>query len=291
MKTFDEKYNQRRYRTAYSTSVFSITMVLFMLGLVALMIFHTHKLSAWFRENIAVSIVIKDEVPDSEIHSFKLQLDTLNFVKSSKFISKNEAAEKLRSELGEDFVEFIGYNPLPSTLEVFLNEQYAFGDSLVNIESLLMQNEMVQKVEYQKLLIDLIDKNISNISTGILIFSGLLLIISIILIYNTIRLALYSKRLLIKSMLLVGATQQFIRKPFIVSGVFQGLIGGIISVILLGVTLIITKHKLPELDVLNDHLVLTIIGVLLIAFGVLLTWLSNYFAVKKYLKSKSEDLY
>ena len=158
MKTFDEKYNQRRYRTAYSTSVFSITMVLFMLGLVALMIFHTHKLSAWFRENIAVSIVIKDEVPDSEIHSFKLQLDTLNFVKSSKFISKNEAAEKLRSELGEDFVEFIGYNPLPSTLEVFLNEQYAFGDSLVNIESLLMQNEMVQKVEYQKLLIDLIDK-------------------------------------------------------------------------------------------------------------------------------------
>ena len=262
-----------------------------MLGLVVLMIFHTRKLSAWFRENIAVSIVIKDDITDLEINRFKSQLDTLNFVKSSKFISKNEAAEQLKTELGEDFVEFIGYNPLPSTLEVFLYQQYTFGDSLTNIESLLMQNEIVKNVEYQKSLIDLIDKNIYNISTGILIFSGLLLIISIILIYNTIRLALYSKRLLIKSMLLVGATQKFIRKPFIVSGALQGLIGGIISLVLLGVILIIAKHKLPELNLLNDYLILSIMGISLITFGVLLTWLSNYFAVKKYLKSKSEDLY
>lgn len=281
----------RRYRTAYSTSVFSITLVLFMLGLVVLLIFHTRKLSAYFRENIVMSVAMSDKATEAEISSFKLGLDSLYFVKSSTYISKEEAARQLKADLGEDFVEFIGYNPLPSSIEIKLHQQYTQPDSLVKIETMLREHDLVKQIDYQKSLMDLIDKNISTISKGILIFSGLLLFISIILIHNTIRLAIYSKRMLIKSMLLVGATQGFIRRPFIVNGFFQGLISALISLGLLSVVFIYAHNKLPELELVKDPAILILLAVSIVLFGTLITWLSNYIAVKKYLKLNSKDLY
>jgi cell division transport system permease protein len=262
-----------------------------MLGLVVLLIFHTQKLSAYFRENIAMSVAMHDKATEAEILNFKYELDTKYFVKSAVYISKAEAAARLKADLGENFVEFIGYNPLPSTIEIKLHQQYTQPDSLAKIEIMLSKHNLVKQIDYQKSLMDLIDKNISTISKGILIFSGLLLFISIILIHNTIRLAIYSKRMLIKSMLLVGATQAFIRRPFIINGFFQGFISGLISLGLLLMVLIFTNNKLPELELLNDPAILILLAVSIVLFGTLITWLSNYIAVKKYLKLNSEDLY
>lgn len=262
-----------------------------MLGLLAIMVFNVRKLSGIVRENIGISVVINDDASDPEILSFQSQLDSTRFIKSSNYISKAEAAAQFKSEMGEDFVEFIGYNPLPPTIEIFLKEQFTFSDSINMVEQFLFEYKIVSKVYYQKSLVDLINKNVSRISFGMLIFCALLLIISITLIYNTIRLAVYSKRMLIKSMLLVGATQGFIRKPFIINGILQGLIGGLLSVGLLILTLLLIEQKLPELEIyLNRATMAAILGSVLV-FGILITWSSNYFAVKKYLKLNSEDLY
>lgn len=291
MKSFEEKYSTKRYKTAYSATVFSITLVLFMFGLVLLLVFHTSKLTTYFRENIGVSVVIDNNADAQEVLALKSLLESQNFVKSTKYISKQQAADELRSELGEDFVEFIGYNPLPPTLEIFLFEDYTYGEKLATVETFLRQQEIVKSVEFQHSLIRLIEQNISRISKWVGIFSFLLLLISVLLIHNTIRLAIYSKRMLIKSMLLVGATQAFIRKPFIIHGIYQGLWSGAFAVCLLTVILIFTNQKLPDLALFNNWLLILAVGFSIIAFGVLITWTSNLIAIKKYLKLNSEDLY
>ncbi len=291
MKSFGEKYSKKRYRLAYSTSVFSITLVLFMLGLLLMMVFYAGRLSAFFRENIGVSLVLSSVADANQIMHFKDSLHKYVFVKSTSYISKEAAAKKLQEELGEDFLDFIGYNPLPPTLELFLYESYTSSDSLLKIKQVLQSHEIVENVEYEHQLLDLIDENILNISRWVLAFSLLLLIISILLIHNTIRLSIFSKRMLIKSMLLVGASQQFIRRPFIIAGIYQGLAGGVVSVILLTGILYFSNIRFPELQLLDNILNVVLAGLAMIGFGILITWLSTYLAVKKYLKIRSEDLY
>ncbi len=291
MSALDEKYNKRRYKTSYGTTVVSISMVLFMLGLLGLMIFHTKKLSDFVRENIGISIIIKENAGEAEILNLKNRLDSSGFIKSTEYITKEQAAQELTKDLGEDFVDFIGYNPLLPTVEVFLNADYTREDSLIVFEQKLMNEKIVKEVSYQKSLVDMINNNISKVSAGLLGFSSLLLIISIILIFNTIRLAVFSKRMLIKSMLLVGATRSYIQKPFIIQGVLQGFIGSLFAVLLLVLTILFIQNKIPELIVLKDSGFLLILFLSLIVFGIVISWLSNYFAVKKYLNVKSDDLY
>jgi len=291
MLRFEEKYSRKRYRASYGTTVISIALVLFMLGLLALMAFHAKKLSEYVRENIGVSVMMKDEANDQEVLSLKLKLDTLTFVKHSELITKEEAAGKMQDELGEDFVHFLGYNPLPTTIVIYLHAEYTAKDSISKIREIILKEDFVREVDYQRSMVELVNKNISKVGMIILGFSVLLLIISILLIYNTIRLAVYARRLLIKSMLLVGATQAFIRRPFIFSGVFQGLIGGTIAVVLLTAVLYLAQSKIPEITVLQDVRYIMIILVSVVVFGVLISWLSNYFAVKKYLKINSDALY
>lgn len=262
-----------------------------MLGLLLIMLLYAGRLSSYFRENIGVSLVISSSASSDEIMKFKKKLEDFDFVKSSNYISKEEAAEKLQAELGEDFITFIGYNPLPPTIELFLHEAYTAADSLAIVKQVLLEQGIIESVEYEHQLLDLIDRNISRASRWVLIFSVLLLLISILLIHNTIRLSIYSKRLLIKSMLLVGASQQFIRRPFIKNGLYQGLSGGILSVILLGLILFLSSSRFPELGLTDNLLLLGAGGVTIILFGVLITWLSTYVAVKKYLNIRSEDLY
>lgn len=291
MKSFEEKYSIKRYKTAYSATVFSITLVLFMFGLVLLLVFHTSKLTTYFRESIGVSVVINNNARANEVLALKSLLENQDFVKSTKYISKQQAADELKLELGEDFVEFIGYNPLPPTLEIFLYEEFTYGEKLKEVESFLQEQKIIENVEFQHSLIKLIERNISRISKWVGAFSLLLLLISVLLIHNTIRLAIYSKRMLIKSMLLVGATQAFIRKPFIIHGIYQGLWSGAFAVCLLTLILIFTNRKLPDLALFNNWFLILIVGFLIIAFGVLITWTSNLIAIKKYLKLNSEDLY
>lgn len=291
MKKFEEKYSRRRYRAAYSTTIFSITVVMFMLGLLVLTVFHTNRFSKYVRENIGIQLELADHVSDRAALALNDSLNKTTFVRKSEFVSRKEAARRLSEELGENFVDFMGYIPLPSTIEIFLHSPYTVQDSIARIEDDLLKNPAIQKITYQKSLVSLINENLERIGVAVIVFAVLLLVISVILIYNTIRLAVFSRRLLIKSMLLVGATQAFIRKPFIVGGIWQGLISGSIAGALLLVIMAILNNKLPSLDMFGNIPFLILLFILMLVFAALITFLSNYFAVKKYLKINSEELY
>ena len=291
MPGFEEKYNRKRYRASYGTTVMSIALVLFMLGLFALIVFHARKLSQYIRENIGVSVMLKENAGQKNVAAFRHQLDTLPAVKSTELITSDAAAKKLADDLGEDFVGFLGYNPLPTTIVLHLNAPYTVDDSVAALTQWIRRNNIVREVDYQQSMVEMVNRNLTRAGRILLGFSLILLLISVVLIYNTIRLAVYSRRLLIKSMLLVGATQTFIRKPFIISGLLQGLLGGAIAVTGLAAVLFFAQQKIPEVTVLSDLWFIVVIFAGVVVFGMMITWLSNFFAVKKYLKFNSDALY
>ena len=273
------------------TTIVSITLVLTMLGLLALTVFHAKKLSDYVRENIGFRVYLKDDAPVEDIILLQKRLDASNFVKSSEYISPESAARELTSELGEDFIEFLGYNPLPPSIDLRVRAGYANVDSLEVIEGLLMQEIIVKEVFYQKSLVHMINKNIRRISIVLLGFSGLLLLIAMALINNTIRLSVYSKRFIIRTMKLVGATRGFIGRPFIWRGILKGLISAFLAIILLGIILYFLMQQVPELINLQDYKIYAITFGLVVGTGVLLSWLSTLFAVRKFLRMKEDELY
>ncbi len=264
---------------------------MFMLGLLGLIILHGKKLSDYVRENISVSVLLKENVSDEMVHSFRVRLEKSNYIKSSVFITRDQAAKELSSELGEDFVQFLGYNPLPASIDLQLKAGYANSDSIAHIEQLLLRNSIVKEVIYQKSLIDQVNSNIRKISIVILSFNLILLIISIILISNTIRLSIYARRFLIRSMQLVGATEAFIRMPFIKRGIVHGFIASILSIILLSVTLWVARVRMPELAVLQNFNEIGIFFVAIVIIGIILSALSTWFAVNKFLRMRVDQLY
>jgi len=284
MSTHEEKYQKRRLRNSYITSVITITLVLFLLGIQGVILIHAHKLSRYVLENIIVTAVLEDHAEEADIVRLQRQLEFTSSVKSTEFISRDEAARILTAELGEDFVAFIGHNPLPATIEIRMRAAYANEDSIAVLTEQLLRVSEVQDVFYQTNLVQLINDNIRRISFILLSISAIILLIAIALINNTIRLSVYSKRLLIKSMQLVGATQGFIRKPFIMRGLWQGLIGAFLSSVFIGVLLYRLQAYAPEIvsiSELNWYLLL-FAGIFVVA--IIFTWLSSYFAVRRFLK-------
>ena len=291
MSKRDERYQRRKLQSSRATALISITLVLLMVGFLGLIVLHAQKLSEYVRENIGFSIIMKENVREAGIVQLQKTMDASRFVKSTEYITPEQAAEELQEELGEDFISFLGYNPLLPSIELKLKAEYTNIDSLEMIENELLANTNVKEIYYQKDLVHLINKNIRRISLVILGFSVLLLVIAIALINNTIRLSVYSKRFLIKTMQLVGATGGFIRRPFLWYGVMQGLYAAFIAIILLGLLLYFSRKELPELVNLQDlGLILTLFGLVLLT-GILLTYLSTWFAVKKYLRAKVDRLY
>jgi cell division transport system permease protein len=287
----EEKFTRRRYQSSVFTTIVSITLVLTMLGLLALTIVHAKKLSDYVKENIGFRVYLKEDAPVEDIIMLQKRLDASNFVKSSQYISPEEAARELTKDLGEDFVDFLGYNPLPPSIDLRVRAGYANVDSLEVIEGLLMKEVVVKEVFYQKSLVQMINKNIRRISFVLLGFSGLLLLIAMALINNTIRLSVYSKRFIIRTMKLVGATRRFIGRPFIIRGVMQGLYSAILAIILLSTILYFLMQQIPELVSLFDlYLYLAVFG-MVITTGMFLAWVSTYFAVRKYIKMKEDELY
>jgi len=218
MAKHEEKYNRRRLKGSYFTTIVSISLVLFMLGLLGLIILHTKKLSDYVKENIGFSIIMKGDVKEAGIIQLQKILDATPYIKSTKYITKEEAGQEFEEELGEDFTAFLGYNPLLPTIEVRFKAEYANNDSLTIIKDKILANSNVKEVWYQESLVDVVNKNVRKIGIIILGFSALLLIIAVALINNTIRLSVYSRRFIIRSMQLVGATRGFISKPFILKG-------------------------------------------------------------------------
>lgn len=287
----EDKYSKRRLQSSLFISIISTSLVLFMLGLLGLIILYTKKLSDYVKENIGFSIIINEDVKEAGIIRLQKILDASDYVKSTEYITKEQAAKDLSVDLGEDFIGFLGYNPLLPSIDVRFKAEYANNDSLAKIKKTILINKEVKEVFYQESLVDAINSNVRKISLLIVSFSGILLLISIALINNTIRLSVFSRRFLIKSMQLVGATEKFISKPFIIKGITNGLISAFVAILLLITVIYLAQNELPELISMSDIDLFLSLFLFVILLGFLISWLSNYLAVRKYLRIKADDLY
>lgn len=286
-----DRLTKKSLRTSGVTVIISLSLVLFMLGALGLLIINANKLSTHFKENVGFQIYLKDTATSAQTDLLIQELNSAGFTKSVNLINKEQAAEKLKADLGEDFVAFLGSNPLLNSLEVKLNADYANTDTLQAIEKTLLQKPFIKEVVYQKVMINKLNKNTRAVAFFILIFSSALLIVAIALINNTIRLSIYSQRFLIRTMYLVGATRSFISKPFIFKGFRQGVIAGIIAGIMLAGFLVLSTRFIPDLLQLQDENVLLILFIGIILVGVIISAFSAFLAVLRYLHLKTSDLY
>jgi cell division transport system permease protein len=262
-----------------------------MLGLLGLLLLHTKKLSDYAKENIGFSIMIKEGVKEAGIMAFLKKLDTEEYVKSTEYIPKEKAAVQLKKELGEDFIGFLGYNPLLPTIDLRLKADYASLESVSRIEKKLVANPEVKEVFYQKDLLEMVNQNMERISLIILGFSAVLMIIAIALINNTIRLSVYSRRFIIRTMQLVGATRSFIRRPFIRNGIIDGLISAIFAIGLLMVVIYFLFQEIPELIQMVDLKLYIGLILTVLLLGILISWFCTWLSVRKYLRMKTDELY
>ena len=285
------KDGNKRLRSSYLSTVISISLVLFMLGLLGLLVVDAKKISDYVKEHVQLNIFLNDDIKNPQLNSFIKTINELPYVKSSKYISKEEALVSLIRDLGDGASGMIEANPLPATIDVNIYAEYAHPDSLRIIKERLSGYNLVLEVAYQQTEVDKMNENFRTVAMIILIFCGLLLFIAIVLINNTIRLSLYSKRFLIKSMQLVGATKGFIRWPFLKRGLVHGLFAGIISICLLSGIIYLIQQNFPEFGQLSDMMVIGILFATVVLFGCFLSGLSTFFAVNRYLHQHVDELY
>jgi cell division transport system permease protein len=291
MEEFEVSTSSKKTKTVYISTVISIALVLLMTGLLGLILVHAKNLSNYVKENIVLNIIVNDGAKEVDVLALQKQLDAHPYVLKTQYVSKELAARNLTKDLGEDFVEFLGYNPLLSSVDVYMKAEHANNQSIETFTKELAKNPLVKEAIYQKSLIDMVNQNIRIIGLIILAFAAILTIISIALINNTIRLAIYSQRFLIKSMQLVGATKSFIRRPFINYGIIHGLLGALIAIIFLLLTLYFAQEQVPEIVILRNWTEFGIVFLGIIVVGILISGLSTYFAVSKYLRLQSHHLY
>jgi len=292
-KMSERTSNKRRVAGSYAMSLVSIMLVLFLLGVFALFMMHARKLSNHVKENLGFEIVMNSDVKEANILRLQKELDAMPAVKSTEYITKEEAISRLSEDLGEDFLQWLGNeaNPLLPSIDVRFHADYANNDSIAVIEAQLLENTDIKEVYYQKSLIDLINQNLRKIAIVLMILSVVLLVIAIALIRNTIRLSIYAKRFLVRSMQLVGATESFIRRPFLRQGVSQGFFGGLLADLLLAGILYWASQRIPDLILVQDMRVVVAIFVGLIVLGVVLAWLSTRAALDRFLKANLDKLY
>ncbi|MBQ20054.1 MAG: permease-like cell division protein FtsX [Vicingaceae bacterium] len=291
MSANHQSHTKRRLISSYFTTIISISLVLFMLGILGLILLNTQQISNHVKENIGFSIILKGEIKDVDINQIKKTLDAETYVKATHFIHPDSAAADLKRDLGEDFISFLGYNPLLPSIDVKLNADYANTDSLSIIEADLLNNPNIKEVIYQKDLVSLVNQNVKKISFYMLAFSGLLLFIATALINNTIRLSIYSKRFLIKTMQLVGARHSFIRRPFVLQGIGNGIVSAFIAISLIIVVLYYFQQQYPELIDFRNFELYGALFLIMIVLGILISWISTNLAVRKYLRIQTGDLY
>lgn len=284
---------RRRLRGSYLISLMSIMLVLFVLSLFSSLVLFANKISDYIRENIGFEIVMKKGVKEKDILDFQAVLDKKEYVKSTEYISQQEATRRLTEDLGEDILEWLGdvENPLLPSIDVRFKSDYANNDSIAKIEQWVMKNKNVKEIYFQKSLIHSIDKNINKIALLILLVGLVLLIMAVTLISHTVRLSVYSQRFVVRSMQLVGAKENFIIKPFMKYFVAQGLVGALLALVLLSIFLMTVMKNVPELALLTDFGSIAMIYISVTVIGVILTTLSTYFSMKKYLTADVDELY
>lgn len=286
---------QKRHRKGvdmqFVTASVSTTMVLILLGLVVFFVLAAHNLSIYVRENINFSVLISDDMKETDILKLQKKFDAEAFVKETEYISKKQALEEQTAAMGTDPQEFLGYNPFTASIEIKLHSQYANADSIAMIEKSIKRNTNIQDILYQRELIDMVNDNIRNISLVLLALAVVLTFISFALINNTIRLAIYSKRFLIHTMKLVGASWGFIRRPFLVRNVWSGVLAGVLANIVLAGTAWWLLSYEPDLVQIITPEVMIIVAASVVGFGVLISFVCAYLSINKYLRMKANTLY
>jgi len=291
LKNKETGYSKTRLRSSYLTLVVSISLVLFLLGILGLVLINARELSDYFRESLSFSVMLDDDAKEADIRMLQKDLDAKPYVKSTEYVSKDEAASKMKEELGEDFINFLGDNPLPPSIDVYLYAGFTSPDSVAKIEKYVFEYPFVKEVYYQESLLFLINENVKKISLFLLIISSFLFLIALTIINNTIRLSIYSRRFIIRTMQLVGATRGFIRRPFLLQSAFHGLLAALLAMsLLMGLLYLIEKEFFMMFSFESTNLLL-LLGVSLIILGVLINIISTFFSVNRYLSISEDKLY
>ena len=287
----ENKIMRRRLANAYLSAVISISLVLLLVGVASMLLVNAKSVSDYFKEHMQISVLLKQEVEDDEALAFQAELDSLEFIHSTRFVSREEGTEEMKEMLGEDFLSVFETSPVPSSLELTLEAQYVEADSLDVVKARLLESPLVDEVDYQQSLVESLNENIGKISLLLGVFIVLLLFISFVLINNTVRLNVFARRFTIHTMKMVGATRSFIRSPFMVQAVFQGLFAAFLAILLLLLALFFVRRSFAQLfSIFQLRLLLLVIGIVIVA-GVVICVVSTYFVVNKLVSLKRGELY
>ena len=271
--------------------VISMSLVLFLLGILGFLLLNANRLSNHVKQNIGFSVMIKEGVKDVDIMQLQKLIDSKAYSLETDWVSKEDAATELQEQLGEDFISFLGYNPLLESIDIKLKATYANPDSLLVLQEELTKNDLIHEVFYQKDLVEKISENMRKMSIFLLSFCFLLFIISFTLINNTIRLSVYSKRFLIRTMKLVGATNKFIKGPFLSDSIYNGMYSSLVAICMLLTLFQLLHSDMPDFLNIQDLKSMGIIFASIFVAGILFTWLSTFFALRKYLRIKESEIY
>ncbi|MAP80206.1 MAG: cell division protein FtsX [Aequorivita sp.] len=291
MSSSFEKYQKRRLISSYFSVVISISLVLFLLGLLGLLVLNSKKVADYFKEQIAITVFLKDSAKEVEITQLKQSLALAEYTKSATFVSKEEAAKAHQETLGENFIEYLGENPLQNSIDVYILADFVTPAKMEEITNELKSKNFVDDVIYDKPLIAQLTENVQRISFWVLIVSGIFTFIAVLLINSSIRLSIYAKRFTIKTMQMVGATKKFIRRPFVWKSVRLGIIGAIVAMAGMGVVLYYLNDSFPQLQLLADKVLLAGLFVFILLMGILITWISTFIATQRFLNLRTDDLY
>jgi cell division transport system permease protein len=286
-----DKHQKRRLMSSYFSVVISIALVLFLLGLLGMLVLNAKTISDNFKERVVMTIYLNDSAKKVEINQLEKSLALSSYIKSTKYVSKEDAADFMKGEYGEDFLDDVGYNPLQNSIDVNLKAEFVTAHNLDSISQITLNKKFVEDVRYDKDLVSIMNSNVKRISFWILIISAVFSLIAVLLINSSIRLAVYSKRFIIKTMQMVGATKQFIRRPFIWKSVRLGIIGSILALIGMTVVFYYINKTFPELELLNNPILISSLFVGVFALGIIITWISTFFATQRFLNLKTDQLY
>lgn len=291
MAQYIERYQRRRLISSYFSVVLSIGLVLFLLGILGMLVLNTKKLADHFKEQITISVFLKDNAKPVEVDQLQKSLAMAEYTKTATYVSKEDAAEQYSEDIGENFQEFLGYNPLKNSIDVNLKADFVTPDQITTIVDDLSAKTYVDEVSYDRPLIALLNDNVKKISMWILIASAVFTFIAVLLINSSIRLSIYSKRFIIKTMQMVGATKTFIRRPFIHTNIKLGMLGALLALLALAVVLYYVNKNFPELNLFGDVLLLGILFLGVFVLGVVISWVSTHFATQRFLNLRTDDLY
>lgn len=291
MSKAENKIMRRRLMNAYLSSVISISLVLLLVGVASMLLVNAKSVSDYFKENMQVSVLMKQNVSDEKALEFKERLESERYIKSTTFISKEQGQRELAAQLGEDFLDVFETSPIPVSIDVTLTADYVSADSLEMVRAEISESNIVDEVVYQRSLVDALNANLSRISFILGIFIALLLFISFVLINNTVRLNVFARRFTIHTMKLVGATRSFIRAPFLVQSAFQGLFASFIAIIILVGLMFLMRSEFAQLfEIFRMDLLLIVIGIVIVS-GLVICLLSTYFVVNKLISLRKDELY